>query len=108
MRHNLCMRRAGRKVPRLAVAELPTCIAMHLRLRDSTLTHHRGTAYSCRIAIPAAWRKVILQELPRILLLERDDIVASHLAIHLEKAGADVINGGPCSGGAATARAIHV
>ena len=34
---------------------------------------------------------MILQELPRILLLERDDVVASHLAIHLEKAGADVI-----------------
>jgi CheY-like chemotaxis protein len=34
---------------------------------------------------------VVLQELPRILLLERDDIVASRLAIQLDKAGADVI-----------------
>jgi DNA-binding response OmpR family regulator len=32
-----------------------------------------------------------LQDLPRILLLERDAHVASHLVIHLEKAGADVI-----------------
>jgi CheY-like chemotaxis protein len=32
-----------------------------------------------------------LQELPRILLLERDAVIASHLAIGLEKAGADVI-----------------
>jgi ActR/RegA family two-component response regulator len=32
-----------------------------------------------------------LQELPRILLLERDALIASHLAIGLEKAGADVI-----------------
>jgi CheY-like chemotaxis protein len=34
---------------------------------------------------------VILQDLPRVLLLEQDALVASHLAIHLEKAGADVI-----------------
>jgi CheY-like chemotaxis protein len=33
----------------------------------------------------------ILQELPRILLLERDALVASDLAIAFEKAGADVI-----------------
>lgn len=32
-----------------------------------------------------------MQELPRILLLERDALVASDLAIGLEKAGADVI-----------------
>jgi hypothetical protein len=32
-----------------------------------------------------------LQELPRILLLERDALTASHLAVGLEKAGADVI-----------------
>ena len=32
-----------------------------------------------------------MHELPRILMLERDALVASHLAISLEKAGADVI-----------------
>jgi CheY-like chemotaxis protein len=32
-----------------------------------------------------------LEDPPRILLLEGDAAVASHLAIHLEKAGADVI-----------------
>jgi ActR/RegA family two-component response regulator len=32
-----------------------------------------------------------LQDLPRILLLEADAVVASHLAIGFEKAGADVI-----------------
>jgi CheY-like chemotaxis protein len=42
-----------------------------------------------RFRIPE--RKVILQDLPRVLLLERDAVVASHLVIHLEKAGADVI-----------------
>lgn len=32
-----------------------------------------------------------MQNAPRILLLEADAAVASHLAIHLDKAGADVI-----------------
>ena len=32
-----------------------------------------------------------MQDLPRILLLEADAVVASHLAIGFEKAGADVI-----------------
>jgi ActR/RegA family two-component response regulator len=35
--------------------------------------------------------ETILHELPRILLLERDALIASDLAIALEKAGADVI-----------------
>ena len=32
-----------------------------------------------------------MQDAPRILLLEADAAIASHLVIHLEKAGADVI-----------------
>ena len=70
---------------------------MRLPQSDSTHTHHRGTVYNFAWMIPASRevcileRNVILQELPRILLLESDAAVASHLVIHLEKAGADVI-----------------
>ena len=60
----------------------------------------------CRYLI--CWEESILQELPRILLLERDALIASHLVIAPREGRRRRDHGRPRGAGAATARAIHV